>query len=72
MSKPVRFLIDGDQDGDTADLWPDGDGPENPTAADVAALMREQCRNPLQWMSDWCMSGPIVEVVVDGEMERVW
>lgn len=38
----VQFHIDlGSTSLDVEGVWPDGDAPENPTAEDVAAVMRE-------------------------------
>lgn len=40
--RPVTFLISlGDVSLTVDSIWPDGDAPDNPTAKDVAELMRE-------------------------------
>lgn len=35
-----------------ADVWPDGDAPERPTAQDVLAVMRRSS-TMRQWLHDW-------------------
>jgi hypothetical protein len=53
--KPPRFFsfnIEVDETFDIADLWPDGDGPENPTLDDVVKLI-QTCGGPDQVASDW-------------------
>lgn len=49
----ARFTLElGSVDLDTADIWPDGDAPENPTAQDVADLI-DKCGG-VRWVaSDW-------------------
>ncbi len=37
---------------DLSEIWPDGDAPENPTAADVAKVI-EQCGGLRRVLRDW-------------------
>lgn len=50
------------------DIWPDGDAPENPTAADVKARM-EESGPKIQVLRDWNMLYGL-EVFVG--KEQVW
>lgn len=36
----IEFTVSGEWTLDVDEVWPDGDAPEHPTAADVAAQMR--------------------------------
>jgi len=48
------------------DVWPDGDGPENPTAEDVAVLLRKAGMYGL--VGDWnLLAGQWLQVRVLGE-----
>jgi hypothetical protein len=37
------------------DIWPDGDAPENPTAADVMKQLRKDGGNALEALLEWNM-----------------
>ena len=60
--------ISADFELSVEDVWPDGDAPENPTADDVAQVMRDggSCRTVLR---DWNLDDDYV-VAVDGV--EVW
>lgn len=51
-----------------AEVWPDGDGPENPTAEDVAQAMRNHGTRRMT-MRDWGLDD---ELVVTVENVEVW
>lgn len=51
-----------------SELWPDGDAPENPTTADVLALVKK-CGGAKQILDDWDLLYDI-DLYVDGEMAR--
>lgn len=42
MTKKFRITYTIDVTLDENELWPDGDGPDNPTAEQVAALIRKE------------------------------
>ena len=42
MTKKFRVTYTIDVTLDEADIWPDGDAPANPTAADVVRLIRKE------------------------------
>lgn len=42
MTKKFRITYTIDVTLDEADIWPDGDGPDKPTAEQVAALIRKE------------------------------
>lgn len=44
------------------DIWPDGDAPENPTAEDVAALMRK-CGSKHRVLDEWDLVGELTITV---------
>lgn len=50
-----------------AEIWPDGDAPANPTAADVAARMEESLS---LWsvIHDWNLADDLLAEVEDGNM----
>jgi len=35
------------------EVWPDGDAPENPTAADVVARIKSDCHSLSDLLHDW-------------------
>jgi hypothetical protein len=35
-----------------AEIWPDGDAPENPTVEDVKAVLKD-CGPPMRVINDW-------------------
>lgn len=39
--KKFRITIDSEHEFDISELWPDGDAPESPTAADVRQLVKD-------------------------------
>ena len=41
MTKRFSITIEGEYDFTVEELWPDGDAPENPTAADVRQLIKD-------------------------------
>lgn len=48
------FIVDfGHVELSVSDVWPDGDAPENPTAADVAAVMDRY--GAWRVINDWCL-----------------
>lgn len=64
MTRPTTITIDitGTADLAVANVWPDGDAPDVPTAADVLARLTE--RGLLRGITDWAL--PIgVQVRVD-------
>lgn len=70
-----KFFISAEYDGEFGleQIWPDGDAPENPTAEDVAAVMR-QSGGIQTWMMEWNIP---LRVVVDsfqvaGDRVEVW
>lgn len=54
MSDSTRFLVSMEADCYLAveDIWPDGDAPENPTPADVKAVM-EKCGRKVRVLDEW-------------------
>jgi len=50
--KRFTICIDASFDLDIDEIWPDGDAPENPTAADVVKLI-EQCGNISNFINEW-------------------
>lgn len=57
MSEPRKFRVsfDGEIMLTSDQIWPDGDGPDEPTAIDVAALMRREgtiCTLLQEWNLD--------------------
>lgn len=77
MAEPARFFVDITSNTieiTAADVWPAGDGPVNPTAADVAKALRSYGSRSTV-MSEWAFDtdlrvaiseprGPSVEVWV--------
>jgi hypothetical protein len=61
--KTFRVSITGDHILSTGDIWPDGDAPENPTADDVAEVMRNASSTPERLCLDW---GLDITIAVDG------
>lgn len=57
--------ISGDYDLITDEVWPDGDAPENPTAADVVAVMLAY-GTQRSVLGDWNLDELVVQV--DGEV----
>jgi hypothetical protein len=55
VSEP-RFIVSIEYDPmfSKTQVWPDGDGPENPTAEDVAEVMRRS-GGVDSWLMDWNM-----------------
>ena len=47
------------------EVWPDGDAPDEPTAADVVAVMRT-CGPPIRMVDEWSLAD-YLEVWVDAE-----
>lgn len=39
MTKRFNIAIEGDYDFEPSELWPDGDGPADPTVDDVIAMI---------------------------------
>lgn len=61
------FSVTIESEISSEEVWPDGDAPENPTAEDVAKVMRG-CGNETTVVNDWFLIDRNVEV--DGV--RVW
>jgi hypothetical protein len=53
---------------DVYDIWPDGDAPPKPTAADVIKAI-QQSHSVVRFIADWKLDGG-VEVSVDGQPVR--
>ena len=68
MAEQFVVTFDGEVTLERDEVWPDQDGPTNPTAEDVAAVMRK-CGRMGDVLHDW-MLAPCIEVRVDGV--RVW
>ena len=49
----------------TKELWPDGDGPPDPTVLDVIALIGE-CGGSVGILRDWCLGPPEITVIAAG------
>ncbi len=50
----ITYTVDATLDADA--LWPDGDAPENPTAADVRELIENE-GGILRVIDDWNLGG---------------
>jgi hypothetical protein len=50
------------------EIWPDGDGPDDPTAKDVKAAM-EACGSKREVLRDW---GMLTDLEVSVGLHRVW
>jgi hypothetical protein len=50
--KKFRIMIECDVELTVAQLWPDGDAPENPTDDDVLELI-EECGGVERVLGDW-------------------
>lgn len=60
----VRVDIEGGAVIRWDEVWPDGDGPDNPTAEDVRAVIKDI--GIFTFLNDWEFSDTLV-VYVDGE-----
>jgi len=58
MAREFRFEITGDFVMRAEDIWPDGDGPANPTVDDVWTAFRKS-GDKLRAFSDWNLSNDI-------------
>lgn len=54
-AKKFSISIGGEYTLSVEDIWPDGDAPENPTSADVAAAIDEDCIDVASLIKDWNM-----------------
>ncbi|MGN6103513.1 MAG: hypothetical protein ACTHU0_00170 [Kofleriaceae bacterium] len=66
MKRPVTFTLSvyASVDLDVDDLWPGGDAPENPTAADVAKVVAE-CGGVRGAVADWNLENHL-ELTITG------
>jgi hypothetical protein len=62
--KGFSVQIVGDHYLTVDEIWPDGDAPENPTAADVLAVMRS-CGPKSRLVHDWNLD---FDIEVDGHV----
>lgn len=53
------IVITGDYQLDLDAIWPDGGAPENPTAEDVAEVMRKYGSRG-QVLDDWCLVSSVM------------
>lgn len=59
------FTLEGAHDLTVEEIWPDGDAPENPTLADVIAVVQKHGNGgPLRLARDWNLA---FTLCVDGE-----
>lgn len=63
MSKRFTIEVTYGGDLDASEIWPDGDGPENPTIDDVIAELKKF--SPRTIVNDW---GLEVDVTVDNKL----
>lgn len=66
--RSFNIAITAEWDLSEDEIWPDGDGPENPTTADVIAELTK-IRPQRRALHDWNLDE--YEVTVDGE-EVTW
>ncbi len=60
--KKFRLTIEVDCELTAAEIWPDGDAPDEPTEADVLAAIRD-CGGDERVMRDWnLLSGVEIDV----------
>jgi hypothetical protein len=52
-NKTFTISIEGEVTLNTEDIWPDGDAPENPTAADVIRAMEDDCGSVTKLLDEW-------------------
>jgi hypothetical protein len=69
MSRRFNISLQGTCPIRASEVWPDGDGPKNPTAKDVADKIKATCRDAGDLLTQWHMTGDF-GVMVDGE--EVW
>ena len=69
-SKGFNFTIDSIQWLAVADIWPDGDAPENPTVDDVLAVIAAS-GGMRQVLHDWNLDDDIELTVDDGQVSKV-
>ena len=65
MKEKVKFrvTVEGDCMLSIADVWPNGDAPENPTAEDVVAAMRASSGWAGRLIDEWLLA---CRIAVDG------
>jgi hypothetical protein len=54
------------------EIWPDGDGPDTPTPADVLGVMKQDGRTPVDLLRDWNLAQDFVLVIRCGDDEARW
>lgn len=68
----IHVSIEGDFDWTDREFWPDGDAPEQPTAAQAAAVM-EASGLKGRVLDDWMLTAGLrVTVTVGNETVEVW
>ena len=63
--KKFTFHYSGTVSLDVDSIWPDGDGPKNPTAEDVAKVV-EECGGCATIIRDWSLEGDVSLTITDG------
>lgn len=66
MSEYFRFRVECDIELSPREVWPDGDGPDDPTVEDVIRAVKDST-SEYWFVRDWNMP---IEVTVDGELVR--
>ena len=71
--KTFTITVEGTYELTVLEIWPDGDEPEHPTAADVAEVM-ERCGTKHSVLHDWMLdSANEVRVYGEhGDEAKVW
>lgn len=68
MNKTFHITLTGDHELSISDIWPDGDAPENPTVADVVAVMRQYGYEAARLALDWNLE---LDLEIDGERVKL-
>ncbi len=67
--RPIHVYIDSSFDVEIGEVWPDGDAPETPTAADVIEVMKRS-GSIRSLLRDWNMEPDEINVVIAGDRGR--
>jgi hypothetical protein len=65
----VEISVEGSWTLTRCQVWPDRDGPENPTAADVIEVMKS-CGSMSRVLRDWNLDEYEVTAITPGDVAR--
>ena len=69
--KKFQFIFECEDTLTEDAIWPDGDGPKNPTLDDVVKhLKKGYTRNPVGLLSDWNFGECITLTVIDPDTKK--